>query len=228
MLAVITRLFPLWALLLSLIAYYTPSTFTPVGPWVATLLMLIMFGMGVHLNVDDFKRVLSRPAPVAAGIFLHYLVMPLAAWLLALLFKMPPDLSAGMVLVGSVASGTASKRNDLSGEGRRRALSHHFIGLHAGRRGRHTTTHAPVTSMPIFKVDVMGMLLSILQIVVIPITLGLVIHHLFPRVVKVVKTLSCQHSRWCGILAIIQRGGRGFSFTYRLRRLYGDHRGDPA
>ncbi|MDI5349424.1 hypothetical protein MJL48_31160, partial [Salmonella enterica subsp. enterica serovar Kentucky] len=43
----------------------------------------IMFGMGVHLNVDDFKRVLSRPAPVAAGIFLHYLVMPLAAWLLA-------------------------------------------------------------------------------------------------------------------------------------------------
>lgn len=108
MLAVITRLFPLWALLLSLTAYYTPSTFTPVGPWVATLLMLIMFGMGVHLNVDDFKRVLSRPAPVAAGIFLHYLVMPLAAWLLALLFKMPPDLSAGMVLVGSVASGTAS------------------------------------------------------------------------------------------------------------------------
>ena len=46
--------------------------------------MLIMFGMGVHLKIDDFKRVLSRPAPVAAGIFLHYLVMPLAAWLLAM------------------------------------------------------------------------------------------------------------------------------------------------
>ena len=108
MLATLTRLFPLWALLLSVIAYYTPSTFTPVGPWVPTLLMLIMFGMGVHLTVDDFKRVLSRPAPVAAGIFLHYLVMPLAAWLLALIFHMPPELSAGMVLVGSVASGTAS------------------------------------------------------------------------------------------------------------------------
>ena len=34
MLATLTRLFPLWALLLSVIAYYTPSTFTPVGPWV--------------------------------------------------------------------------------------------------------------------------------------------------------------------------------------------------
>ena len=42
MLATLTRLFPLWALLLSVIAYYTPSTFTPVGPWVPTLLMLIM------------------------------------------------------------------------------------------------------------------------------------------------------------------------------------------
>ena len=108
MLSVITRLFPIWALLLSVLAYYTPATFTGIGPWVATLLMLIMFGMGVHLKVDDFKRVLSRPAPVAAGIFLHYLVMPLAAWILALAFNMPPELSAGMVLVGSVASGTAS------------------------------------------------------------------------------------------------------------------------
>ena len=48
MLATLTRLFPLWALLLSVLAYYTPTTFTPIGPWVTTLLMLIMFGMGVH------------------------------------------------------------------------------------------------------------------------------------------------------------------------------------
>lgn len=45
------------------------TTFTPIGPWVTTLLMLIMFGMGVHLKLEDFKRVLSRPAPVAAGSF---------------------------------------------------------------------------------------------------------------------------------------------------------------
>ena len=69
MLATLTRLFPLWALLLSVLAYYTPTTFTPIGPWVTTLLMLIMFGMGVHLKLEDFKRVLSRPAPVAAGYF---------------------------------------------------------------------------------------------------------------------------------------------------------------
>lgn len=54
MLSAITRLFPLWALLLSVLAYYTPTTFTGIGPWVTTLLMLIMFGMGVHLKIDDF------------------------------------------------------------------------------------------------------------------------------------------------------------------------------
>ena len=108
MLATLTRLFPLWAVLLSVAAYYTPGTFLGIGPWVTYLLMLIMFGMGVTLNIDDFKRVLTRPAPVIAGTFLHYLVMPLAAWGLAKLFHMPPDLAAGMILVGSVASGTAS------------------------------------------------------------------------------------------------------------------------
>ena len=65
MLSAITRLFPLWALLLSVLAYYTPDTFTGIGPWVTTLLMLIMFGMGVHLKIQlvnsaEFKFVISN------------------------------------------------------------------------------------------------------------------------------------------------------------------------
>ncbi len=167
MLATLTRLFPLWALLLSVLAYYTLTTFTPIGPWVTTLLMPIMFGMGVHLKLEDFKRVLSRPAPVAAGIFLHYLVMPLAAWLLALLFHMPPELSAGMVLVGSVASGTASNVMIFLAKGDV-ALSVTISSV---------STLVGVVATPLLtrlyvdahiQVDVMGMLLSILQIVVIP------------------------------------------------------------
>lgn len=163
--------------------------------------MLIMFGMGVHLNVDDFKRVLSRPAPVAAGIFLHYLVMPLAAWLLALLFKMPPDLSAGMVLVGCVASGTASNvmiylaKGDIALSVTISSVST-LVGVVATPLRTRLYVDAHI------QVDVMGMLLSILQIVVIPITLGLVIHHLFPRVVKVVKPYLPAFSMVC-ILAII-------------------------
>ena len=69
MLATLTRLFPLWALLLSVLAYYTPTTFTPIGPWVTTLLMLIMFGMGVHLKLEDFKRVLRARRRSLRGSF---------------------------------------------------------------------------------------------------------------------------------------------------------------
>lgn len=201
MLATLTRLFPLWALLLSVLAYYTPTTFTPIGPWVTTLLMLIMFGMGVHLKLEDFKRVLSRPAPVAAGIFLHYLVMPLAAWLLALLFHMPPELSAGMVLVGSVASGTASNVMIFLAKGDV-ALSVTISSV---------STLVGVVATPLLtrlyvdahiQVDVMGMLLSILQIVVIPIALGLIVHHLLPKVVKAVEPFLPAFSMVC-ILAII-------------------------
>lgn len=201
MLAAITRLFPLWAFLLSVIAYYTPSTFTPVSPWVSTLLMLIMFGMGVHLKADDFRRVLSRPAPVAAGIFLHYLVMPLAAWVLARIFNMSPELSTGMVLVGSVASGTASNVMIYLSKGDV-ALSVTISSI---------STLVGVVATPLLtrlymdatvQVDVPGMLLSILQIVVIPVTLGLVSRHLFPGLVRAVEPYLPSFSMVC-ILAII-------------------------
>jgi BASS family bile acid:Na+ symporter len=201
MLATITRLFPLWALLLSLLAYATPATFIPIGPWVSTLLMLIMFGMGVHLKLDDFRRVLSRPAPVAAGIFLHYLLMPLAAWLLAMLFRMPPDLAAGMVLVGSVASGTASNvmiylaKGDVALSVTISAIST-LVGVFATPLLTRLYVDADI------QVDVMGMLLSILQIVVIPIALGLVVHHLFPGLVKRLEPVLPAFSMLC-ILAII-------------------------
>jgi BASS family bile acid:Na+ symporter len=201
MLTKITRLFPLWAVLLSIAAYYSPASFTPIGPYISYLLMLIMLGMGVTLQIADFKRVLTRPAPVVAATFLHYLVMPLAAWLLAKLFHMPADLSAGMILVGSVASGTASNV---------------MIYLAKGDVALSVTISAVSTLVGVFatplltrfyvdthiKVDVAGMLLSILQIVVIPIVVGLAIHHVLPRVVRCVQPFLPAFSMVC-ILAII-------------------------
>ena len=183
MLATLTRLFPLWAILLSAAAYFSPVTFTGIGPWVSYLLMLIMFAMGVTLHIDDFKRVLIRPAPVIAGTFLHYLVMPLAAWLLAKLFQMPPDLAAGMILVGSVASGTASNvmiylaKGDVALSVTISSVSA-LVGVFATPllTRFYVDTHV--------EVDVIGMLLSIVKIVVIPISLGLLVHHSMNRVVR--------------------------------------------
>lgn len=201
MLATLTRLFPLWAVLLSAAAWFSPTTFLAIGPWVSWLLMLVMFGMGVTLNIADFKRVLVRPAPVAAGTFLHYLVMPLAAWALATLFHMPADLAAGMILVGSVASGTASNVMIYLAKGDV-ALSVTISSVSAlvGVIATPLLTRFYVDTH--IEVDVLGMLFSIVKIVLIPIGLGLLVHHTLNGVVRRVEPWLPAFSMICILLII--------------------------
>ncbi len=106
-----------------------------------------------------------------------------------------------MVLVGSVASGTASNVMIFLAKGDV-ALSVTISSV---------STLVGVVATPLLtrlyvdahiQVDVMGMLLSILQIVVIPIALGLIVHHLLPKVVKAVEPFLPAFSMVC-ILAII-------------------------
>jgi BASS family bile acid:Na+ symporter len=201
MLANTTRLFPLWAALFSVIAYFFPSMFVWIKPGINYLLMLVMFTMGITLRLNDFRRVLINPAPVAAGICIHYTIMPLAALGLSWLLNMPPDLAAGMVLVGAVASGTASNvmtylaRGDL-------ALS---VTLSA------ISTLVGVVATPILTylyvdtsidVPIKSMLVDILKIVILPIALGLIINHSLPAAVKKVEPYLPLSSMIC-ILAIL-------------------------
>ncbi|MBC8737469.1 bile acid:sodium symporter family protein [Paraburkholderia sp. UCT31] len=188
MLARVTRLFPLWAVLVSVAAYFSPASFSGVAPHVTTLLTIIMLAMGVTLSAGDFLRVFSRPAPVIAGIVLHYLVMPLAAWVIARALRMPPDLTAGMVLVGSVASGTASNvmiylaRGDVALSVTISALST-LVGVFATPLLTRLYVDASIV------VDVHGMLMSILQIVALPIVIGLVVNHLFGKLVRKIEPI---------------------------------------
>lgn len=201
MLARITRLFPLWAVLASLIAYFSPTSVAGISPYVTILLTIIMLAMGVTLSLSDFRRVFTRPAPVIAGIVLHYLVMPLAAWAIAKVLRMPPDLTAGMVLVGSVASGTSSNvmiylaKGDVALSVTISALST-VVGIFATPLLTRLYVDASIV------VDVHGMLLSIAQIVALPIIAGLIIHHLFTGFVRKIEPLLPLVSMVCILLII--------------------------
>ena len=182
----LSRLFPLWAALAAVAAYGAPGAFRPLLPWVTDLLTLVMFGLGVTLTVADFRRVVTRPAPVVAGVVVHYLVMPFAAWAIAHALRMPPDLTTGMILVGSVASGTGSTLMVFLAGGDV-ALSVTIAAM---------STLVGIVATPLLvrfyvdasvPVDVVGLLRSIVQIVALPVGLGLLLNRFASRIVKRVE-----------------------------------------
>ena len=67
-----------------------------------------MFGMGMTLSVDDFKEVLKQPKKVAIGVVAQFTIMPLIAFGLAVAFRLPPEVAAGVILVGCCPGGTSS------------------------------------------------------------------------------------------------------------------------
>jgi BASS family bile acid:Na+ symporter len=108
MINLLTRLFPLWAIILSTVAFFFPDLFLGLKPAIIPLLTIVMFCMGMTLKWEDFKRTLKSPKVILIGVLLQYFVMPLSAYLISKSFGLTPEYIAGMVLVGSSAGGTAS------------------------------------------------------------------------------------------------------------------------
>jgi BASS family bile acid:Na+ symporter len=103
-----TKYFTLWVLLACIIAFRHPPAFSFVLPNIALYLGIIMFGMGMTLRIEDFKRVLTRPRPVLCGVAAQYSIMPLLALSIARGLDLSPELAAGVILLGCCPGGTAS------------------------------------------------------------------------------------------------------------------------
>jgi BASS family bile acid:Na+ symporter len=178
---IITRWFAAWVVLFALIAFFMPSMFLPVKPAVPYLLGIIMFGMGMTLTLQDFRRVAVAPRAVSAGIFGQFVIMPLAGWTIAKALRLPPELAVGTILVGTCPSGTASNvmaflaRADV-------ALSVTVTAVN--------TLLAPVLTPLLLKllagayvhVNATQMFFEILAVVVAPTLAGLALNQYFPRI----------------------------------------------
>ncbi len=80
----------------------------PLKKLVTPLLVITMFGMGIHMNFTRFVEIVKSPKPILAGIFCHYLIMPGIGVALAMTTDLPPEIAAGIILVGCSPSGVAS------------------------------------------------------------------------------------------------------------------------
>lgn len=104
----LSKWFTVAVVLWAVFNYALPATSSWVIPNIAYLLGLILFGMGLTLTTEDFKRIARNPIPVVLGTVAHYVIMPSLAWLLCMIFHLKGATAAGVILVGSCPSGTSS------------------------------------------------------------------------------------------------------------------------
>jgi BASS family bile acid:Na+ symporter len=71
-------------------------------------LAIIMFGLGLSLTVDDFRRVARTPKAVAVALVLQILVLPAIAFGLVVLFDLEPLLAVGVMLLAASPGGTTA------------------------------------------------------------------------------------------------------------------------
>lgn len=165
----------------ALLALAFPSVLQQIPTTVINpLLGVIMFGMGLTLNLHDFKIVFSRPKDVIVGCLAQFTIMPLLAWGLARLFSLNEALALGVVLVGCCPGGTASNVITYLAKG--------DLALSVGMTGVSTLLAPFMTPLLTWalagksvNVDVAGMLLSILWVVILPIIIGLIVKWIWPK-----------------------------------------------
>ena len=105
--------YTLWIFTAVATSMFYPEVFTSVGDFqlkklIVPLLQIIMFGMGSQMSFKDFAGVIKMPKGVIVGVVSHYIIMPLVGFGIAHIFRFPPEIAAGIILIGCVPSGLAS------------------------------------------------------------------------------------------------------------------------
>lgn len=182
----IGKYFGIIAILFLILGFTMPENFKWVlskvgGISVLTFLLgVVMFGMGTTLSVKDFVLVFKRPRDVFLGAVAQFFIMPFLAFSLATIFQLDPALTAGVILVGTCPGGTSSNVITFMSKGDV-ALSVTMTSV--------STVLSPILTPAItylligtkIAFDPVGMFLSIVQIVIVPICLGVAVKTFLPK-----------------------------------------------
>ncbi|MEA3462858.1 MAG: bile acid:sodium symporter family protein [Bacteroidota bacterium] len=159
------------------ISMFYPGLFIKWGDFelkatIVPLLQIIMFGMGSQMSFRDFAGVVKMPKGVLLGLVCQFTIMPIIGFTIATSFGFPPEIAAGIILVGSSPSGLASNVMSFIAKANL-ALSVTLTAV--------ATMLAPLITPSLMKllagqfvpIDFWGMMLSITNIVILPIVAGL-------------------------------------------------------
>ena len=180
----LTKWFTVIVIVWAVFNYFVPAASLWGKAYTGYMLGIVLFGMGLTLTLDDFKRILTQPLMVIVGTVAHFIIMPLIAWVLCLVFQLPTELAVGVILVGCCPGGTSSNVMTY--------LSKGDVALSVGMTAC-TTIMAPVVTPALvlllagqsIDVSYVSMLMSIVQVVLVPIVLGFIINAIAPKVSEV-------------------------------------------
>ena len=191
-----------------------PDPFLSVGGFkfkslIIPLLQVIMFGMGSTMKWSDFTEVMRSPKAVFLGVFLHFSIMPFVGWGLTKVFSFPPEIAAGIILVGSMPCGLAS--NVMS------YLAKANVALSLTLTSISTLLAALLTPLlmknlagQLIEIDLMAMIWEISKLIIIPISIGVLYRRLIGARFAWFENALPTISMWSigAIVVIITANGR--------------------
>lgn len=167
---------------------FSPTSLTIMNIAIA----FIMFGVALDIKPKNFKEVLLDPKPVIVGVLSQYIMLPAVTFLLILLIKPTPTVALGMILVAACPGGNISnfisslaKANvalSVSLTAISTALCLFMTPINFAFWGSLYAKHSPLL-VPI-QIDPMQMFYTVVILLGIPVTLGMLFSHYFPKVTK--------------------------------------------
>ncbi len=210
--------FTLWIMTAVVSALIYPSYFLHFGPydlklfqipsidlqnkWVILIIVqLVMFGMGTKMGIRDFAGVAKMPYPVFIGVGLQFLIMPLMGYTLAKVFSFPPEIAAGVVLIGSCSSGLASNVMCYLA-GANLALSITLTAVATLLAPIATTFWMQHLAGEFVEIDSLSMLGQIVKIVLVPIGAAL-LHDYLKYAPTFIKNTIAAFAVICGLFCVL-------------------------
>lgn len=235
-------LFPVWVLIFSAYALIFPEPLVEMKSSIVPLLMAVMLGMGMTLRWQDFAEVLQRKSAVMLGVGIQFVVMPLAALGLSNVLNLSQELTIGLMLVGATAGGTASNVMTYLVKGNV-ALSVSMTLV---------STLCAIVLLPFLTwfyldetvaVPAWEMVLSLIQLILIPISVGVLLNHFFAKPLQLIQPvlpvfsmfaiifiiaivvalnhLQLQSIVWVLALAVVVHNAIGLISGYGISKLVG-------
>ena len=214
----LTKWFTVIVIVWAVFNYFVPAVSLWGKAYTGYMLGIVLFGMGLTLTLDDFKRILTQPLMVIVGTIAHFIIMPLIAVALCAIFHLSGPLAVGVILVGCCPSGTSS--NVMS------YLSRGDVALDVSI-GILSTLCAPfmipllmqLLASQYVSVPVESLFLNAVKVVLFPIALGVICHMIFGKKIEKI-TVALPIVSQVAILHNLCGYSLGFGFSKLMYKIY--------